>query len=138
MHTRFALPALLLLTAAAAGPAAEPAPLTAAEVRALLTGNTLDGETRLARFRSSEVRSFQVHLRADGTLTLRNFEGNTDEGVWEVTDGGLFCNQYRHTRRGMHRCYSVQQEGDAYLLIDTESGSASTVFTVRAGNPEGL
>jgi hypothetical protein len=134
LHTAVAL-LLGTLSLAAGG---EPRALQAEEVRALLAGNTLQGESQLARFRDRPDRHFEVYIRPDGSLVIRNFEGETDTGVWEVTTEGLFCNQYRHTRRGMHKCYSVEPIADGYALRDTDTGEVSTSFTMREGTPEWL
>lgn len=134
------LPVLALALAASASLADPPATtLDADTLRTLVSGNTLYSETRLARFAKEPVRIFHLHLRPDGTLTIRNFDGNTDTGRWEILADGLFCSQYHHTRRGMRKCYEVEPLGDGeYGMRDTEKGTLSSVFSVRPGNPENL
>lgn len=127
-----------LLGGAALAHAADPLTLNAKEVRSLFTGNTLYAETRLRRFDNEDVRTFQIYLRKDGTLTIRNFDGNTDTGWWKVTDEGLFCNQYSHTRRGQEKCFEVQIYGDHYRLWDVEADRPTSEFTIKSCNPEGL
>ncbi len=115
--------------------------LDAQALQALMAGNTLYSETRLARFAREPVRTFQLYLHPDGTLTIRNLDGNTDTGTWEILPEGQFCSQYRHTRRGMRKCYEVipVQEGDyAYGMRDLDTDTVSSVFDVRPGNPENL
>ncbi len=134
----------LLLAAWLPGAAAAQTPsdataLEAEEIHALFAGNTLYAETLLERFRDEPIRDFVIHLEADGDLTIRNLDGNTDTGRWQVTDEGLFCNQYRHTRRGMRKCYEVREAADGvYRMWDVEDGKYSMAFTIREGNPEAL
>jgi hypothetical protein len=110
-------------------------PLTANEIEDLLSGNTMVGVTQLERFKG---KVFHVHLRPDGTLALRNFNGKTDLGVWEVTADGRYCNQYRHTRMGLRKCYDVWVRDGVWELVDTSDGFVTTRFTVEPGNPLGL
>lgn len=124
----------LLFFAFAAPAAAADATLDADAVRALLSGNTMDAETRLERFYG---KKFHIHLRDDGTLTIVTFEGGRDTGTWEVTSGGLYCSQYRETRKGMRKCFVVRTHGDGHALV-TNEGVVSSVFSVRAGNPDKL
>ena len=144
---RVRLPALLLAAwlaawlpgAAAAEPPSDTTALETDEIRALFAGNTLYAETLLERFADEPVRDFVIHLRADGDLTIRNLDGNTDTGRWQVTDEGLFCNQYRHTRRGIRKCYEVREAADgSYRMWDIEDEKYSMAFTIEAGNPEAL
>lgn len=111
--------------------------LGTAAVEELLVGNTIVGESLLTRFRNRSDRHFEVYVEPDGGLVIRNFIGDLDTGIWEITGEGGFCNQYRQTRRGMRRCYTVAPASAAgsYHLIDSGTGSASTAFTVRAGRP---
>jgi hypothetical protein len=129
---------ILMLGGGVLADEAAPTALDAEEVRGLLAGNTLYAETLLRRFADEPNRGFQIHLRTDGTLTIRNFDGNIDTGRWEVSEEGWFCNQYERTRRGMHKCFEVQRMNGIYRLWDTAAGRPSSEFVVRQGNPEGL
>jgi len=130
---------LILIAVTGTAHAAQPGPaLNAGQIEQLIAGNTLHSETRLARFEREEVRTFTIYVKADGTLTIRNFEGNIDTGEWEIAAQGEFCNQYRQTRRGMRKCYQVLDAGDHYQLLDLDNSQVTSVFTVSAGNPERL
>ncbi len=130
--------ATLLLSALTLTVSAENRALGTDEVGTLLAGNTLQGESQLERFRDRPDRHFQIYLHPAGTLVVRNFEGDTDTGRWTVTDEGLFCNQYRHTRRGMRKCYAVEPRDGGFALRDSGTGRISTLFTVREGAAEWL
>ena len=116
----------------------EPAALDATEAHELLAGNTMYAETLLRRFADEPNRAFQIYLREDGTLTIRNFDGNTDTGRWEVSEQGWFCNQYERTRRGMHKCFEVRRMNGVYRLWDMDARRYGSEFVVRDGNPEGM
>jgi hypothetical protein len=80
-----------------------PAPLTAAEVTALLAGQTLRGGfSRMAIDRS-------------GTLTFDSAAG-VDVGRWHVTDDGRFCRAWQVGDRRRLRCYHVHRDGDEIEL----------------------
>ncbi|MEO5337022.1 MAG: hypothetical protein H7841_09030 [Magnetospirillum sp. WYHS-4] len=131
------LPAVLagVLFAAQGALAAESAALDVAAVRSLLGGNTLDAVTALKRF---EGQPFRLHLRADGTLVIVNFDGRQDGGTWEVTADGQYCSQYAQTRKGMRKCFQVRDAGHGRFEMRTPEGELSSTFTVRKGNPDGL
>jgi hypothetical protein len=136
-RTGMVLLAVLLAGGSFADEAA-PTALNAEEVSRLLAGNTLYAETLLRRFSDEPIRAFQIHLRADGTLAIRNFDGNLDTGRWEISAEGWFCNRYERTRRGLYKCFEVQRMNGVYRLWDVEARRYSSEFVVRDGNPEGL
>jgi hypothetical protein len=132
------MPLIVMLGGGVLADEAAPAALDAEEVRGLLAGNTMYAGTLLRRFADEPNRGFQIHLRTDGTLTIRNFDSNVDTGRWKVSEEGWFCNQYERTRRGMHKCFEVQRMNGVYRLWDMDARRPSSEFVVQDGNPEGL
>lgn len=119
----------------AAARAAEPWVLNAIDARTLLSGNTLNAVTALERFKD---KPFRLHLKADGTLVVVNFDGGRDTGTWEVTSDGRYCSQYSQTRKGMRKCFRVHGAGAGHYEFRTLEGELSSTFSVRPGNPDQL
>ncbi len=109
--------------------------LGAGEVRTLLAGNTMVAVTALERFKG---QTFSVHTKADGSLTLRNFDGGKDAGVWEVIGDGRYCNQYEETRKHKRKCFFVIPVDNDHYELRTADGTLSSTFTVLEGNPTNL
>jgi hypothetical protein len=131
-----ALLSLFILQPASAAETAQS--LSATEVRALLSGKTLVGETQLPRFAELKDKTFYVYIKADGRLKILNFHGKTDTGRWEVTPEGHYCSQYDNTRVGKKACYRVDRTEKGYALFDTRRQSISTLFVTQEGNFKGL
>lgn len=134
MFRRFILSVTLVALPLVSAEAGNPR-LDTDAVRALLTGNTMDAITALKRFKG---KVFHVHMKAGGTLTIRNFDGSTDTGVWEVTGDGFYCNQYSQTRKNMRKCFSVHRVAEERYELRTQKGTLSSTFAVRKGNPDNL
>ena len=136
---RLSAVAIALCTASAAIASSPPQPtapaLDAAAVRGLLAGNTMDAVTALERFKD---KVFHVHIRSDGTLTILNFNGQKDTGIWEVRADGHYCNKYANTRKKMLKCFTVHGDPAQGWELRTKSGALSSRFTVRKGNPDNL
>jgi hypothetical protein len=135
MIARRVVPLVLASGIVSFGVAAEPTPLAAPDVKALLAGNTLDAVTALKRF---EGKPFRLHLKADGGLTIVTFEGKRDTGSWEVLGDGQYCSQYTETRKGMRKCFTVHRAGNGEFELRTLEGELSSRFSVRKGNPDNL
>jgi len=121
-----ALLAAILLAACQSPPAPEPGaplqPLTLAELRNTLRGNTLSrsGGPFWRRWDYAGVHS------GDGTMTGRVYWSGGEElatGVWEISPDGLYCrtwsNQWGAGKRG---CFRVSRSGET-LVFDHVSGS---------------
>ena len=89
----------LCAPAVAAVTAPPPAPLTAAEVTALLAGQTLQGDFS------------RITIDRSGTLTFESTAG-VDVGRWHVTDDGRFCRAWQVGDRRRLRCHHVHRDGD--------------------------
>ncbi|WP_417729340.1 hypothetical protein [Roseovarius sp.] len=77
MHRRLVLQAFCAVMLALAVPAmAQPVRLTAAEVQALLSGNTIDGNWA--------GTAYQQFFNADGSTVFVLADGRRDEGRWRV------------------------------------------------------
>ena len=77
-----ALAALLLLLPLAGAAEAQSRQLTGAEIAEVLTGNTAVGDWEGARFR-------QLY-REDGTTLHTRTDGARGEGIWRVSENGLY------------------------------------------------
>jgi hypothetical protein len=110
--------------------------LNPTELRLLLTGNTITGET-------SKGTRYHVYYRADGiaygeTLSGK-YKGDRDDGIWGVSDERGHCLEWTQWLGGEKRCYNVFRNGNRVIFEQNsghEGGKSSGVM--RPGNPENL
>lgn len=120
--------------------------LSAAEVRALFSGQTVDGEFREGSKKHidpSGVNTFSepfvMYFSADGTV--RSIRGGVKKtGKWRVDAKGNHCVQWSGKKEG---CAPITKEGRVYKKYKTRgSGSrikwVKTFTRFRAGNPDEL
>jgi hypothetical protein len=107
------------------------APLTAAEMRSLFPGNTLTGENTYGE-------RWHAYFAPDGKMFGRTFDGQTDEGTWEITDDGQDCEQYNNWQGGRRRCFINFKKGDEYEYWYADGSRMGGTFKIRPGNPENL
>lgn len=108
--------------------------MTGSEIKEKLIGNSLVGVTR---------RGYQVtwFLRNDGVIIGINGTGANrdarDSGVWEITQSGDFCMQWKKWGEGTKGCskiYMVENE----LTLCRADGDCGGSFKIVQGNPDKL
>lgn len=105
-------------------------PLTAAEVRAALLGNTGVGTT-------SRGDAYWVYRNPNGEQVLQTDGGFSDEGEWRITDDGELCSKWEKIRKGEELCLKFYRLGeDRYKYFKPNGDEAQ--FKVIKGNPENL
>jgi len=107
---------------ASAVSAAPRTPLTAAEVRAELTGNT---------FYTGPSHTF---FDAGG-LIYSGSPDSVDVGRWTVNAEGQYCRTWNVIDSARRRCYRVYRDGETFELHPVNRWFVATVKRVR-GNPE--
>lgn len=135
MTLRALLVACALVAALAAGAAdARPKRLEAAEVKALLSGNTVRG------FNPSDDSTYVMFHSGDGTVraVLRNVNGavSRSAGRWSVSDQGKLCLDWE-SYRWISSCAAVVKDDDAITFVD-DSGRVVSFGEVAVGNPDAI
>jgi hypothetical protein len=97
-------------------------PLTAAEVRAELTGNTFYGGPNHTFFDASG-------------LIYAGSPDFVDVGRWTINSEGQYCRTWNVTDSARTRCFRVYRDGEAFELHPVDRWSVATLKRAR-GNPE--
>jgi len=106
------------------------AALSSDELRSLFSGNTATGDSTRGRW--------HVYWAPDGKAFIRTFNGQTDEGTWEVNDDGEFCRQFANFRGGRKACFIFIKKGDEYEIWTADRSRMRGTLKIRPGNPENL
>lgn len=121
-----ALPAMVSIGALLAGQA-QAETLTGAQIRELLTGNTVSGVY-------SGGGPFSEYHAADGrALGDNGFTLNVD-ACWN-TDGDRVCYHYGAAKERRTYCFSIEKNGDSLTLRVADTGRLNGVASVEKGNP---
>ena len=137
---RFHIPAFLITVFAAAAlapvaAAAEPQALNAAELKALLSGNSMAGNGKKAE--PKKPYDWKAHYAADGTMTMRlkpAWGGLEDSGKWWVTDKGELCRQFKDMAFGKAGCWRLYKRGAFYSLKRTSGMAVEGLAVVLPGD----
>jgi TolB-like protein/class 3 adenylate cyclase len=105
--------------------------LTSVLLNSLLPGNTAIGETVFGD------GGYVYHL-PDGKLLIRTFNGQTDQGTWEITEDGQICRQWNNFGDGKKTCFIYFTKGDEYEYWYPDGSKMRGKFKLRVGNPENL
>jgi adenylate cyclase len=105
--------------------------LTSVVLRSLFPGNTATGETEFG------AEGHVYHL-PDGKLLIRTFNGQTDQGTWEITEDGQVCRQWNNFGDGKKTCFIYFTKGDEYEYWYPDGSKMGGKFKLRVGNPENL
>ena len=103
--------------------------LSGDQVRALITGNTLQGS-----FMTNPLTMvFYVDGVVRGSIGMRG----SDDGTWEI-EGDNYCNEWVTYFSGVRRCYQWIRQGDGYLLKNVDSFRARNIQgRIEKGKPKG-
>jgi hypothetical protein len=118
-------PAVLTLLFSASLFAAEP--MSADEVKSLLTDNTMNGVNL------EKNKKFTNFFKSDGTAIKRNAKGKMKTGKWHVNDNGEHCTNWG---KG-DRCGAIiKVRENIYQKMDGDKPRVE--FNTSRGNPENL
>lgn len=104
--------------------------LTGDQVRALITGNTLQGNFM--------TNPLTMVFYADGVVRGSIGMTGSDSGTWEI-EGDKYCNQWVTYFSGVRRCYMwVPQGGDRYVLQNADNFKVRNIQgSIKQGKPKG-
>jgi adenylate cyclase len=105
--------------------------LTSLALRSLFPGNTATGETVFGG-------GGHVYHVPDGKLLIRTFSGQTDQGIWEITEDGQFCRQWNNFGGGKKTCFIYFTKGSEYEYWYPDGSRMAGKFKLKVGNPDNL
>ena len=106
-------------------------PMSASELRVLLSGNTASGRT-------AEGSNYSVYYRSDGVMSGFAHSQHYYLGSWEVTDDGKFCRQWTKWQQGSRDCFDIYRAGENQFRMISGHPRREATFSVIIGDPEGL
>ena len=104
-------------------------PLSGEQVRALITGNTLQG-------------NFMAHpltmvFYDDGVVRGSVGMTGSDSGTWEIEEDH-YCNEWVTYFSGTHHCYQWLSQGDGYVLKNVDAFRGRDIQGhIEKGKPKG-
>jgi hypothetical protein len=133
MSVRAGIAALALSCAFAGGAAAEErwGDMSGAEIRALLSGNTVTG-------RYADGASFSEWHLPDGRVFGHNARDPVDQGCWDIR-GDRVCYYYSGGLNRGEFCWEYRRIGEAGVRLRQMSPSVPSpaIGVVQKGNPHG-
>jgi len=103
--------------------------LSGDEVRALITGNTLQGNFM--------ANPLTMVFYADGVVRGSVGMTGSDSGTWEM-EGDNYCNEWVTYFSGVRRCYQWVSDGDGYVLKNVDKYRARDIQgRIEKGKPKG-
>ena len=103
--------------------------LSGDQVRALITGNTLQG--------SFMANPLTMVFYADGVVRGSIGMTGSDSGTWEI-EGDNYCNEWVTYFSGVRRCYQWVGDGDRYVLKNVDKYKARNIQgRIEKGKPKG-
>jgi hypothetical protein len=125
---RLALLALLLLAGASPASSAETA-LSGEEIRALISGNTLQG--------SFMTNPLTMVFYPDGLIRGAIGLTGSDSGTWEIK-GDTYCHLWFTYFSAVRRCYKWFPQGDGYVLKNADAFKVRGIQGhIEKGKPKG-
>ena len=111
--------------------------LTGAELKELLSGNTVMGVNH------KKGRDFRIFHSSNGKISAsaENHDGSrpdSDEGKWWI-EGNKRCTKFSRWGKGFTHCKEIFKSGNKYNLYSLKTGRLRSTFTsVVPGNPHNL
>lgn len=92
-----------------------------AELKALISGNTVQGE-------SAQGQGFQVYYDASGDLTFQRADGNEFSGRWSVRPDGAHCQFFSE-----ENCGKITRNADGTYTRVVSGAAASRWLKIAPG-----
>lgn len=115
--------------------AQEHLPLKAAELHALLIGNSMAGNGKANE--PAEPFDWIAYYAADGKMSMRlkpEWGGATDIGQWWITKSNELCRKFTKMGSGKIGCWLFYREGEFYRFIPSQGSAVEGLATVIQGN----
>ena len=109
--------------------------LTSAEIKKLVTGNTLYIETR------PESVTKTLYYVPDGTVLFKTWMGDVRHGTWTVKDNAICTYFIVAQSKNVNPCSKYDKRGDTIDLIDSSSSTGAVrakILKTAPGNAENL
>lgn len=113
----------------------EKPPLTALELKSLLSGNSMAGNGK--ENEPAEPYDWITFYDVDGTLTIRlkpEWGGAIDTGTWRITEKGEMCRQFQKMGAGKEGCWLFYRENEFYRFIPSQGAAFEGRAAVIEGN----
>jgi hypothetical protein len=103
--------------------------LSGDEIRALISGNTLQG--------SYMTNPLTMVFYPDGTIRGAIGLTGSDSGTWEI-EGDKYCHLWFTYFSAVRRCYTWNRQGDGYVLKNVDAFRARGIQgRIQKGMPKG-
>lgn len=123
----------LVAFACLVAPALAQTPLSEAEIRAVLYGNTMSSSGGGA---GAAAGTWDLYIAPGGDVILKGTAPNGrsfgDKGRATIAEGKL-CIDWQSPRGDAPRCQGISRDGERYLNINPD-GSVRSTYVVRSGN----
>ena len=110
-------------------------PLTAAEIRTTLTGNSVFEKFKTAKGNPAKFTGYYK----DSVVLGRSWGSGWDEkdqAIWRATKNNEYCRSWKKWRDGKEGCFTIYRLSDTELAFVAVSGSAkSGIAKLETGNP---
>ena len=113
----------------------EQTPLTAPELKSLLTGNSMAGNGKVNT--PSAPYDWIAFYRTDGITTIRlkpEWGGATDSGKWWITDKGELCRQFKKMASSKEGCWLFYREGTFFRFVPSQGVAVEGRAAIIKGN----
>ena len=123
--------AIMISSCASTGNRIVGPPLTGAEIKKLIDGNTIQGP--LGR------EMYDWYYQSNGQVTGVVGASDDDSGTWEIKDTNIYCHEWDQYFDGVRLCYEwykLERSG-AYVMrnVDADRAGDIEVWEVILGNP---
>ncbi len=115
--------------------AQEKLPLTASELKLLLSGNSMAGNGKLNE--PAAPYDWVAFYAADGTITMRlkpEWGGASDSGRWWITEKGELCRQFHKMASGKEGCWLFYREGTFFRFVPSQGIAVEGRTAIIKGN----
>ena len=111
----------------------EGAPLSGAEIKKLIVGNTVNGAVGAESFSFY----YQAPVSVSGVIGV---QGGNDSGTWKIVGEDTYCNEWDSFFDGVERCYQWYRTERGYILenVDAFHQRPLIVYDIQRGNPLGF
>jgi len=115
--------------------AKEQTPLTALELKTLLSGNSMAGNGK--KNTPAAPYDWIAFYATDGTITMRlkpEWGGVSDSGRWWITEKGELCRKFHKMASGKEGCWLFFREGEFFRFVPSQGIAVEGRTAIINGN----